>query len=183
MQLDKLRIAYEWCVRHPATDESGTATWGDAGLPGLSDCDASLGGDGTPGVAPFVAEELGAAMGISTQSAMGLMADALDLRHRFPQLWAKVEAGEVAPWKTRRVAADTRSLPFEAARWIDEELANRVDGFGLPDHRAAGRPGRGPVRARGAGREGAAAGSQHHVTLSHPRPGRVRRHLLARGRR
>ena len=32
--VDKLRIAYEWCVRHPATDESGTATWGDAGLPG-----------------------------------------------------------------------------------------------------------------------------------------------------
>ena len=100
--------------------------------PGCRDCDASLGGDGTPGVAAFVAEELGAAMGISTQSAMALMADALDLRHRFPQLWAKVEAGEVAPWKTRRVAADTRSLPFEAARWIDEELAGRVDGFGLP---------------------------------------------------
>ena len=89
VQLDKLRIAHEWCLRHPATPESGTATWGDAGLPGLADCDASLGGDGTPGVAPFVAEELGAAMGVSTQSAMSLMADALDLRHRFPQLWAE----------------------------------------------------------------------------------------------
>ena len=110
-QLTKLRIAYEWCVRHPATPESGAATWGDAGLPGLSDCDASLGGDGSPAVAPFVAEELGAAMGVSTQSAMSLMADALDLRHRFPQLWAGVEAGEVAPWKTRRVAAEARSLP------------------------------------------------------------------------
>ena len=38
VQRRKLRIAYEWCVRHPATSESGTATWGDAGLPGLSDC-------------------------------------------------------------------------------------------------------------------------------------------------
>ena len=102
------------------------------GSPGCRDCDASLAGDGTPGVAPFVAEELGAAMGVSTQSAMGLMADALDLRHRFPQLWAKVEACQVAPYKTRRVAADTRSLPFEAARWVDEELAARVNGFGLP---------------------------------------------------
>ena len=35
VQLQKLRIAYQWCVRHPATSESGTATWGDAGLPGL----------------------------------------------------------------------------------------------------------------------------------------------------
>src|SRR6187200_1776984 len=95
VQLEKLRLAYQWCIQHPATSESGTATWGDAGLPGLSDCDASLGGDGTPAVAAFAAEPLGAAMGISTQSAMGLMADALDLRHRFPQLWAKVEAGEV----------------------------------------------------------------------------------------
>ena len=155
VQLRQARIAYEWCVRHPATDESGTATWGDSGLPGVGDCDASLGGDGSPAVAPFVAEELGAAMGISTQSAMSLMADALDLRHRFPSLWAKVEAGEVAPWKTRRVTADTRGLPFEAARWIDAELAARVDGFGLPDRRAAGRAGGRPVRAGGAGREGA----------------------------
>ena len=35
VQLTKLRIAYAWCVRHPATIESGTATWGDAGLPGI----------------------------------------------------------------------------------------------------------------------------------------------------
>ncbi len=38
----------------------------------------------------------------------------------------------MAPWKTRRVAADTRSLPLEGARWVDEQLAARVDGFGLP---------------------------------------------------
>ena len=61
VQRAKLRIAYEWCVQHPATTESGTASWGDTGLPGL-DCEASLGGDGSPAVAPFVAEELGAAM-------------------------------------------------------------------------------------------------------------------------
>ena len=132
VQREKLRLAYQWCVLHPATSESGTATWGDAGLPGLSDCDASLGGDGSPAVAAFVAEELGAAMGVSTQSAMSLMADALDLRHRFPLLWATVEALGVAPYKTRRVAADTRSLPFEGARWVDEQLATRVNGFGLP---------------------------------------------------
>ncbi len=154
VQLEKLRLAYQWCVQHPATARAGTATWGDAGLPGLGDCDASLGGDGSPGVAPFVAEELGAAMGVSTQSAMSLMADALDLRHRLPRLWALVEDLAVAPWKTRRVAADTRSLPFEGARWVDEQLAARVDGFGLPDHRAAGRARRGPVRPGGAGREG-----------------------------
>ena len=101
-------------------------------MPGSADCDASLGGDGSPAVAAFAAEELGAAMGVSTQSAMGLMADALDLRHRLPQLWTKVEDLSVAPWKTRRVADLTRSLPLEAARWVDAQLAARIDGFGLP---------------------------------------------------
>ena len=110
-------------------------------------------------------------MGVSTQSAMSLMADALDLRHRFPLLWAKVEACEVAPWKTRRVAADTRSLPFEAARWVDEQLAARVDGFGLPTiERLVAL-----AAARFAPEEQAekeeAARSQYHVTLTHPRPG------------
>ena len=113
VQRRKLQIAYEWCVRHPATDESGTATWGDAGLPGLGDCDASLGGDGTPGVAPFVAEELGAAMGISTQSAMSLMADALDLRHRLPQLWEKVEALD---GRSLQDASGRRRHPLAPAR-------------------------------------------------------------------
>ncbi len=132
VQLTKLRIAYQWCVQHPATTETGTATWGDAGLPGVTDCDASLGGEGTPAVAAFAAEALGAAMGVSTQSAMGLMACALDLRHRLPRLWALVENLEVAPYKTRRVAEDTRTPPLEAARWVDEQLAARVDGFGIP---------------------------------------------------
>ena len=171
VQLRKLRIAYEWCVQHPATAETGTATWGDAGLPGISECEASLGGDGSPGVAAFVAEELGAAMGVSTQSAMSLMADALDLRHRLPLLWAKVESVAVAPYKTRRVAADTRSLPFEGARWVDEQLAARVDGFGVP---TIGRL-VALAAARWAPEEQAeqeqASRRQHHVTLTHPRAG------------
>ena len=110
-------------------------------------------------------------MGVSTQSAMSLMADALDLRHRFPLLWAKVEAGSVAPYKTRRVADDTRSLPYEAARWVDEELAARVNGFGIPTIQRLVAL----AAARFAPEEQAekeqAAESQWHVTLTHPRPG------------
>ena len=171
VQLEKLRLAYQWCVLHPATTEAGTATWGDAGLPGLSDCDASLGGDGTPAVAPFVAEELGAAMGVSTQSAMSLMARRPRPAAPVPAAVGKVEALEVAPYKTRRVADDTRSLPFEAARWVDEQLAARVDGFGLPTiERLVAL-----AAARFAPEEQAekeqAAASGRHVTLIHPRPG------------
>jgi len=32
VQREKLQLAYHWCVLHPATSESGTATWGDTGL-------------------------------------------------------------------------------------------------------------------------------------------------------
>ena len=113
VQREKLQLAYQWCVQHPDDGRVG-----------------SLGGKGTPGVAPFVAEELGAAVGVSTQSAMSLMADALDLRHRLPQLWARVEAGELAPYKTRRLTTDTRPLPYEAARWVDESSRPGSTGSG-----------------------------------------------------
>jgi hypothetical protein len=170
VQREKLRLAYQWCVQHPVTPESGTATWGDAGLPGLTDCEASLGGAGTPAVAAFAAEELGAAMGVSTQSAMGLMACALDLRHRLPRLWALVESLQVAPWKARRVAEDTRSLPLEAARWVDEQLAARVDEFGLPtiERLVALAAARYAPEDHAATEQAARRG--WHVTLNHPRP-------------
>jgi hypothetical protein len=171
VQREKLRLAYQWCVQHPATGESGTATWGDAGLPGLTDCDASLGGDGTPAVAAFAAEPLGAAMGVSTQAAMGLMAAALDLRHRLPHLWALVETLKVAPYKARRVAEDTRSLPLAGARWVDEQLAARVDGFGIPtiDRLVALAAARYAPEDHADKEQAAVRG--WHVTLNHPRPG------------
>ena len=173
VQREKLRLAHQWCVLHPATEESGTTAWGHAGLPGLTDCDLSLGGEGTPAVAAFAAEPFGAALGVSTQSAMGLLADALDLQHRFRLLWARVEALAVAPWKARRVAADTRSLPLEAARWVDEQLAARLDGFGIPTiervvaHAAARFAPAEQQTQEAAGKDG------WHVTLTHPRPGEL----------
>ena len=176
---DRLRVVHA-APRHP---ESGTATWGDAGLPGLGDCDASLGGDGTPGVAPFVAEELGAAMGISTQSAMSLMADALDLRHRLPRLWEKVEALEVAPYKTRRVADDTRSLPLGAPAGWTSSSPPASTGSGCPTIErlvalAAARYA--PEEQAEKEQESERAAPRH---AGPPAPGRVRRHLLPGGRR
>ena len=66
---------------------------------------------------------------------------------------------------------------------MDEELAARVNGFGIPTiERLVAL-----AAARFAPEEQAekeqAARSQWHVTLTHPRAGRVRRHLLAGGRR
>ena len=76
----KLRLAAQWCVLHPATADTGVATWGDTGLPGMRDHDESLGGEGTPLVAAFTPEPFAAALGVSTMTGMQLLADALDLR-------------------------------------------------------------------------------------------------------
>ncbi|MGA8246941.1 MAG: hypothetical protein WB797_08555, partial [Nocardioides sp.] len=76
---DKLELALQWCVLHPAVADTGVAVWGDAGLPGLTECDEQLGGDGCPAVSAFAPEPFAAALGISTSSGMQLLADALDL--------------------------------------------------------------------------------------------------------
>ena len=52
----KLRLAAQWCVRHPATADTGVATWGGASLPGVLGEDESLGGAGTPAVSAFAPE-------------------------------------------------------------------------------------------------------------------------------
>ena len=77
----------------------------------------------------------------------------------------------MAPYRTRRVAADTRSLPFEGARWVDEQLAARVNGFGLPTiERLVALAAARWAPEEQAGKEQASR-RQHHVTVTHPRPG------------
>ena len=126
----KLRLAAQWCVLHPATADTGVATWSDTGLPGMLGHDESLGGEGTPLVAAFTPEPFAAALGVSTMTGMQLLADALDLQHRHARIWARVEALEVAPWKARKVAQATHSLSKAAAAYVDAELAGRLDSCG-----------------------------------------------------
>jgi hypothetical protein len=126
----KLRLAAQWCVLHPATAETGVATWGDTGLPGMWDHDESLGGEGTPLVAAFTPEPFATALGVSTVTGMQLLADALDLQHRHARIWARVDALEVAPWKARKVAQATHGLSQAAAAYVDAELADRLDSCG-----------------------------------------------------
>ncbi|MEJ7706857.1 MAG: DUF222 domain-containing protein [Nocardioidaceae bacterium] len=78
---------------------------------------------GTPEIAEFAAAELGAVLRMSPFAAAGLVADALDLRHRLPRLWARVQAGDVKPWIARRVAEATRSLSADTAAVVDRRVA------------------------------------------------------------
>ncbi len=89
-----------------------------------------LGGQGTPEVLEFAAAELGARMETTVGSARALLADALDLRHRLPELWQLILSGQVASWRARKVAQATRHLSRDAAMHVDAAVAPSI--VGLP---------------------------------------------------
>ncbi|MBD8870043.1 HNH endonuclease signature motif containing protein [Nocardioides donggukensis] len=95
---------------HPAATVS-TALFGDTGLP--------LAGEGAPAVAEFCVAEFAASVGLGTESGKALIGEALELRHRLPNLWSRVMAGDLAAWKARRVAAATIVLSPAAAEFVD----------------------------------------------------------------
>ncbi|MFC4784675.1 DUF222 domain-containing protein [Nocardioides sp. MAHUQ-72] len=123
----KLRLALQWAVLHPATVDTGVATWGG---PSVLLTDESLGGDGTPAVAAFAPEPVAATLGISTTAGMALIADALDLQFRLPRIWRLVEQLAVEPYRARQVAQATHQLSRAAAAYVDEQLAPRLSSCG-----------------------------------------------------
>jgi hypothetical protein len=120
-QVDQLVGAYKWAVIQSPDRLTGTERPG-------ADKARLYGGDGTPEVTEFAAAALGARMGITTFAAAQLMADALDLHHRAPQLWARVQAREVRASYARYVVKQTRSLPEAEARHVDAAVAESADG-------------------------------------------------------
>ena len=96
-------------------------------LPG-TERSVQLGGVGTPRVAEFAAAAFGARLRMGAVGGRAMIADALDARHRLPQMYARVKAREArVPW-VRYVARKTRELSLEAARRVDAEMAESVDG-------------------------------------------------------
>ncbi len=87
-----------------------------------------LGGSGTPLVAEFACVELGARMRMGSVGARHYVADALDVRHRLPQIWERVRRREARVAFARLVAARTRHLSVESAAEVDVAMAAFVDG-------------------------------------------------------
>lgn len=88
----------------------------------------AYGGTGTPLVTEFCAADFGARLQLSPYAARQLIADALDLRHRLPQLWRRVRALEVKVSYARYVARKTRELSREQAAYVDARVAESADG-------------------------------------------------------
>ncbi|WP_180936525.1 hypothetical protein [Nocardioides ungokensis] len=174
---DKLRAAAQWCVLHPATADTGTATWGGAMLLGGDlDGDESLGGT-APGGLGVRPEPLAAVLGVATETGMKLIADALDLQHRLPASGDWWSAG-VEPYKAR-----TSPRPPTASPATPRSTYAQLADSALCSARRSRPPSptRSPSSPRAARtREDREAVLARH--LRHPAP-RVRRHLLARHHR
>ena len=81
--VEMLQIAAHWADVHGTLQGTGLV------LPG-SERLIQVGGEGTPEVAEFACAEFGAVLALSTYAGELLIADALDLRHRLPLLWARI---------------------------------------------------------------------------------------------
>ncbi|MGH3412307.1 MAG: hypothetical protein ACRDPH_04410 [Marmoricola sp.] len=130
-EAEELRLVADWAHSYPG-EAFECASWAD---PHLVDLDEGgdgldrLGGEGTPPVAQFAVEQLATRLGVSTGSAMHLVASALDLAHRHPVLWHRVLSDDCPARIARKVADACRALPAEAAAWVDArtgEAAGRV---------------------------------------------------------
>ena len=128
-EIDVVEAAVVWASMHPEESVAdGLSTGSTNGGSGLvfGEVAVPLAGEGAPLVAEFAPMELGAALGMSTDSAWALVGDALELAHRLKRTWKLVRAGKVPLWKARRLAQLTTMLPLEGAEFVDRQLAGFV---------------------------------------------------------
>src|SRR4051794_39661159 len=112
-QVDNLDLAATVLVEHGK----------DTGIP--------IAGDGAPLVSQFAVAEFAAALGLSAGSGRTLVGHALELAHRLPKTWARVQDGSLAPWRARRIAEETLCLSMEAATFVDRMVAPFAHRTGL----------------------------------------------------
>jgi hypothetical protein len=122
-EAELLVLAYQWAVIHDP-DRLDPA---ESAKPGREKAKL-YGGQGTPRACEFAAATFGARIGRSPHAAAQLMADALDLHHRLPRLWARVLVGEVRASYARYVATRTRDLTEEQAAYVDAGVVEPADG-------------------------------------------------------
>src|SRR5919107_4219043 len=109
-----LSHACTWADLHPAESIHDAALLSRSGEQPLA-----VAGPGAPLVAEFAVAEFAAAVGMPTEAGKAYLGEALELRHRLPQTWARVVAGDLAAWRARRIARVTIALSPAAASFVD----------------------------------------------------------------
>jgi hypothetical protein len=115
-----LQHAVTWAHLHPV-DSLDDAAQLDA--PGYGDLGIPVAGEGAPWVAEFAVTEYAAALGVSTEAGKRYVGHALELHHRLPRVWKRVQEARLRPWLARRIADKTLLLSQEAAGFVDRQVA------------------------------------------------------------
>ena len=84
------------------------------------------GGRRGPAIDEDAVAEFGAILGLGMVSARNLIGDAVNLRWRFPRIWARVQAAGVAAWQARAVVHHTSDLSWDQAVEVDTRLAEHI---------------------------------------------------------
>ena len=121
-ELEKAYAVLAWLDAHPAEsirDAAGRFDHAAGGPQGVLHGERALllGGEGSPLVAEFCLAELAVTLQVSDHTARALASDLLELTHRLPDLWSRVQTLDIPLWRARRIACRTTRLdPAHAAR-------------------------------------------------------------------
>src|SRR3954447_7698496 len=119
-EAEVLLQAVQWAQLHQVSDPDEVST---VLVEHGHDTGIRIAGQGAPLVSEVGVAEFASALGLSAGAGRNLVGQALELAHRLPRLWARVQAGSLAPWRARRVAEQTLALSMEAAAYVDQMLA------------------------------------------------------------
>src|SRR6476619_879777 len=108
--------ACAWADLHPAESIAEAVRFGDTPVP--------VAGPGAPLVAEFCVAAFAAAVGMPTETGKAYLGEALELRHRLPNTWARVRSGDLPAWRARRIARATIALSPAAAGFVDSQVAS-----------------------------------------------------------
>jgi uncharacterized protein DUF222 len=114
-EIRRLELIVEWCAVHEVDEATVVEHGHDTGL--------ALAGPGAPCVSEFAVIELAAALGMTADACRRHVGQVLEVRHRLPQVWARVSGGALPWWRAGRIADHTQALPAAGAAHVDRHLA------------------------------------------------------------
>src|SRR5699024_9425248 len=85
-----------------------------------------LAGEGAPVVDDLEFCSLAASLGQTVEAARAGVGEIVELAFRLPVLWQRVRQGQVRLWRAQRVARSTSELSWDAAAWVDRQVAPLV---------------------------------------------------------
>jgi hypothetical protein len=118
-----LADAVAWAHLHTVTDLDDAATWWSGSKTMGQDTGIPIAGPGCPLVSEFAVCEFATALKMTQDTGRHYVGQALELAHRLPRLWARVQDGSLPAWRARRVAEHTLHLTQEAAGFVDRMVA------------------------------------------------------------